>query len=481
MRSYISRLLGTRWQVRTVANGAEALEAIHSERPHLVVTDVMMPEVDGFGLIRALRDNPETRDLPVLMLSAKAGDEARMEGLEAGASEYVTKPFAARELIARVEAQLLRARIRAVEEAHARRLASVFEQAPVAIAILRGPDHVFELANPSYREIIDHRDVIGKPFREALPEISSQGVVALLDRLYQSGESYTARSEIIALKRADGTLETRLFDLVFQPLIDPNGQVDGIAAVGYDVTELARARQDSEQASRAKDEFLAMLGHELRNPLAPIRTALQLLRLRGITAADREREVIERQVDHLVALVDDLLDVSRITRGKIQLQCAPIEIAAVIANAVETASPLLEQKEHRLHIAVPSHGLVVDGDGSRLAQVVANLLTNAAKYTENNGRISIDAGLEDGMVTVRVRDSGIGISPETLPRIFELFVQERQAIDRAHGGLGLGLAIVRNLVQLHGGSVEAYSGWNGSRLGVHRAVAARASRRDVAP
>ena len=458
MRDYITRLLRARWRVETVANGREALEEIRRDRPNLVITDITMPELDGFGLIRALQEDAQTRDLPVLVLSARAGDEARIGGLEAGASDYLVKPFSARELLARVEALLLRARVRAVEEAHARRLASIFAQAPVAIAILRGPDHVFDITNPTYLEVVDGRDVTGRPLREALPEVVPQGFVEILDEVRRSGQPYTARSQPIALARGpDGALEQHYFDFVFQPLLDEAGRVDGIAAVGYDVTELSKARHEAEVANRAKDEFLAMLGHELRNPLAPILTALQLLRLRGIKAAERERQVIERQVQHLVSLVDDLLDVSRITRGKIQLNPRPVNISEVVAKAIETASPLLEQKGHALQVDVPREGLVVDGEGDRLAQIVANLLTNAAKYTENGGRITLRAAPVGGEAVIRVEDTGIGIDPDMLPRVFDLFVQERQALDRAHGGLGLGLTIVRSLAQLHGGRVEAHS------------------------
>ncbi len=458
MRDYITRLLSARWRVETVGNGRDALAAIQRERPHLVITDIMMPDLDGFGLLRALRDDLQTQHLPVLVLSARAGDEARIEGLEAGASDYLVKPFSARELVARVEALLLRARVRDVEEAHARRLTSIFAQAPVAIAILRGPDHVFEMTNASYMQIVEGRDVLGKPLREALPEVAAQGFVAVLDEVVRSKQPYTARSRSIKLaRRSDGVLEEHFFDFVFQPLVDDSGEVGGVAAVGHDVTELSKARQDAEVANRAKDEFLAMLGHELRNPLAPILTALQLLRLRGVEAGERERQVIERQVQHLVSLVDDLLDVSRITRGKIHINARPIDLSEVVAKAIETASPLLEQKGHDLQIDVPRRGLVVDGDADRLAQVVANLLTNAAKYTENGGRISVHAAAVAGEVVLRVRDTGIGIAPEMLPRVFDLFVQERQALDRAQGGLGLGLAIVRSLVNLHGGRVGAHS------------------------
>jgi signal transduction histidine kinase/ActR/RegA family two-component response regulator len=223
------------------------------------------------------------------------------------------------------------------------------------------------------------------------------------------------------------------------------------------VEEAQAARSEAEAANRAKDEFLAMLGHELRNPLAPIQTALQLMRLRGDGSAERERTVIERQVKHLTRLVDDLLDVSRIVRGRVELKRERLNISDVVAKAIELASPLIEQRRHTLEVQVPRHGLQVDGDSLRLAQVLSNLLANAAKYTEQGGTITIVAERIANDVVVRVRDNGMGIAPEILPRIFDLFVQERQTLERSQGGLGLGLTIVRSLVHSHGGTVSAHS------------------------
>ena len=219
--------------------------------------------------------------------------------------------------------------------------------------------------------------------------------------------------------------------------------------------EAARAR--AEDASRAKDEFLAMLGHELRNPLSPIVTALQLMKLRGDIRSTREQDVIQRQVTHLVRLVDDLLDVARITRGKVELRKEPLQLAEAAAKAVEMASPLFEQRHHTLRVDIPRHGLRIDADPVRLAQVISNLLTNAARYTEPGGRITLVARREDGHAVITVKDTGIGIGQDLLPRIFALFVQGRRGTDRAEGGLGLGLTLVRTLVRLHGGTVTARS------------------------
>jgi signal transduction histidine kinase/ActR/RegA family two-component response regulator len=222
----------------------------------------------------------------------------------------------------------------------------------------------------------------------------------------------------------------------------------------------ARAYEAAERANRTKDEFLAMLGHELRNPLSPILAATQLMQLRGDDACARERTIIERQARNLVRIVDDLLDVSRIARGKIALERRPIDLAAVIGEAIEQASPAIDQHAHRLEVEVPP-GIVVDGDPARLAQVFANLLDNAAKYTRRGGHLRIRATASEGAVAVAVRDDGQGIEPALLPHVFEAFVQGPQGRDRAGGGLGVGLAVARSLVSMHGGEIRAESAGRG--------------------
>jgi signal transduction histidine kinase/CheY-like chemotaxis protein len=233
------------------------------------------------------------------------------------------------------------------------------------------------------------------------------------------------------------------------------------AAAALEKARLYAAVRESEararQADRRKDEFLAMLGHELRNPLAPITTALHLMELRGSTTDVKEREIIARQVRHLTRLVDDLLDIARVTRGMIEIKTERLDLAAAIAQAIEMASPLIEQRHHELRVKVPEARLEVEADPARIAQVISNLITNAAKYTNPGGVIDIRAEVREGRVVVSVRDSGQGIAPELLPHIFDLFVQGQRTLERAQGGLGIGLALVRNLVELHGGRVSAKS------------------------
>jgi signal transduction histidine kinase len=231
------------------------------------------------------------------------------------------------------------------------------------------------------------------------------------------------------------------------------------------------ARAAAEENVRRMNEFLAMLSHELRNPLAPIRNAIQLLRGRSVREADVPSlyEMIDRQVQHLTHLVDDLLDLSRITRGKIHLQMERVAVGDVVARAVETSRPLIDARKHALAVAVPPEPLYVRGDLVRLAQLLSNLLNNAAKYTEEGGHIFVGVERRDAMATFRVRDNGIGIPREMLSSIFELFKQVDRSLDRSQGGLGIGLTLVHKLVGLHGGRVEAFSGGpnQGSEFVVH--------------
>ena len=365
-----------------------------------------------------------------------------------------------RERLAREEAELQK-----------RLLHSLFMQAPTLIAVLRGPDHRIELANARICEAWGRTEaeIINRPLLDALPEVRDQVFPSLLDEVYRSGTPYVGQETPASLMRKGGSIETVYFNFVYSPFRGVDGEIEGIFAIASDVTDqvLARnqvnqLREAAEAANRAKDEFLAMLGHELRNPLSPILTALQLMRLRGTVGAERERTVIERQVTHLTRLVDDLLDVSRIARGKVELKQELIEVAEVVAKAVEMTSPLLEQRMHTLDLQVPRSGLPLRGDATRLSQVVSNLLTNAAKYTPAGGHITVRGSEEQGQVVLRVRDTGIGIAADALAHVFDLFVQERQALDRSHGGLGLGLTIVRNLVEHHGGTVSASSEGRGA-------------------
>jgi PAS domain S-box-containing protein len=466
------------------------------------------------------------------------------------------------------------------------RFRTLFQQAPGIIAVLRHRNHTFEIANEAYYSLVGHRDLIGKPVKEALPEVAGQGLFELLDTVYTTGEPYVGRAVPVKLQRhGEGDLDERYVDFVYQPIRNKKGRVSGIFVEGSDVTEAVRttnALRESEQqlrqlantipnlawmadatgsvhwyndrfyeytgltfeeavgdgwqkiharerqsavkeefvaalangdpfemtlplrsaageyrifytkvaplrnsageiiqwfgtntdihqiekaqealkaSNRRKDEFLAMLAHELRNPLAPISTAAEILKLPNL---DRERiastsTIITRQVSHMTDLVDDLLDVSRVTRGLVHLHKEDVDITSVITDAVEQVSHSTNAKHQEIRLDVPEAPVIVQGDRTRLTQIVANILNNASRYTAEKGRINVQMSRSEDELQLSIRDNGIGMDEDLLPHIFDLFTQAERSPDRAQGGLGLGLALVKSLVELHGGHVSVHS------------------------
>ncbi|WP_235538305.1 ATP-binding protein [Pelomonas sp. Root1444] len=361
---------------------------------------------------------------------------------------------------------------RSLREHTERERNNLLMRAPVAAALLTGPDLVFRLANSLYCEMVGRTDLVGKAHRLVLPELAGTALPKMLERVFETGQPVVVDELSVRphLAAADATAE-RFFKFNVEPLRAPDGAAYGVMVLAVDVTALVHGRRvleasnaersrlldELQAASQAKDEFLAMLGHELRNPLSPIVTALELMKMRGDLQSAKEQAIIQRQVDHLIRLVDDLLDVSRITRGKVELRTESVEIAQVLAKSVEMASMLFEQRRHRLSIDVPPTGMLWRGDPTRLAQVVSNLLTNAVRYTDPGGHVRLRAWRDGEDIAISVADNGKGLAPAMLPRVFELFFQGHQGMDRAEGGLGIGLALVKNLVELHGGTVEARS------------------------
>jgi len=329
MRDYLQALLQPFYEVEAVGDGEQALESIRRRRPALVLSDVMMPKLDGFGFLKVVRADPALHSLPVILLTARAGEESRIEGLDSGADDYLIKPFAARELLARV-----------------------------------------------------------------------------------------------------GSL-----------------------------VERSRVQQELEAADMQKNEFLAMLAHELRNPLAPIRNAGELLSrtFPGNSNVRAATSTIERQVTHLSRMVDDLLDISRITQGRIELRMKPVAFSEVISRGIEVVGPVIQQKRHRVTFVSSRRPLVVNGDPERLVQCISNVLTNAAKYTDPRGEIHVEESERDGEAVVTITDNGAGIPADLLPRIFDLFVQGDRTLDRAQGGLGIGLSIVKRVMEMHRGKIVASS------------------------
>jgi PAS domain S-box-containing protein len=296
---------------------------------------------------------------------------------------------------------------------------------------------------------------------ERLPfRVLREGVEIPPDELAMQRAARTGapvRGDEVVVERDDGTATSLVIDAI--PLFDERERVRGCVGALVDITERKLAELVRDEEARRKDEFLATLAHELRNPLAPIRTALELLRLTGVAEAQRPPlEVIARQVEQLSRLVDDLLDVSRITRGKVELRKAWVEVATVVERALETSGPALGAAGQHVHVELPGEPLYVCGDLTRLSQIVGNLLNNAAKYTGAGGNVWVAAGRRGEEVTITVRDDGPGIAPEVLPRIFELFAQGDTSLERAQGGLGIGLTIAKQLAEMHGGRLTVSPG-----------------------
>jgi PAS domain S-box-containing protein len=300
-------------------------------------------------------------------------------------------------------------------------------------------------------------EIVGRPILDVIgPEAFGQ----LRPRFEQVLAGETVRYEEEVDYRGLGR---RWINAIYTPTLDAAGVPDGWVAVVIDITERRRLEESLKQADRRKDEFLATLAHELRNPLAPMRSAVEMMKRSDSNAALIEQGLglMDRQVGHMVRLIDDLLDISRITAGKLQLRKERLELAALVRSAVQDVRPLIEASAHELTVTLPPEPIHLEADPTRLAQVIANLLVNAAKYTEKGGHIWLTVERQGKGVMMSVRDTGIGISAEHLPHVFEMFSQVVPALERSQGGLGVGLALVKGLVELHGGTVEAHSSGNG--------------------
>jgi signal transduction histidine kinase/DNA-binding response OmpR family regulator len=523
MREYVARLLGSRWEVEAVGDGRAALAAIRARPTDLVLTDVMMPRLDGFELLRAVRDDPATRDVPVILLSARAGEESRVEGLQAGADDYVIKPFSARELVARVEVNLKLKQLRqtlldreqaARREAEektgiletvnriGRRLAAQTELTPLVQSFT---DEATRLAGAQFGaffyNVTDAQDesytlytISGVP-RAAFdgfplprntvlfgPTFRGERIIRLDD--VKQDARYGRNAPHYGMPR--GHLPVTSYLAV--PVVSRSGEVIGGLFLGHEkpamfperlepimaglAAQLAiaidnarlleqeqRARAAAEAASRAKEEFLAVLSHELRTPLNAVYGWARMLRSGQIEgeAVTRALDVIMRNANAQVQLIDDMLDVSRIVTGKMRLDVRPVDLRTVVEAALDVVRPAAEAKHIRLQAVLDPQAVAITGDPDRLQQVVWNLLSNAVKFTPRDGRIQVHLQRVNSHVEIVISDSGQGIAPDVLPHVFERFLQGDSTSTRRHTGLGLGLALVRHLVELHGGTVGASS------------------------
>jgi PAS domain S-box-containing protein len=448
-------------------SGVEALDRLAAEDFAVVVLDLQMPGLDGFQTAQRIRSLDRTRHTPVIFVTAYDPDEFPISAAyELGAVDYLVKPLVPPILRAKVAVfvdlfrqsarirELERERAAAALQASEDRFRLIVESATdyaIFTTDLRG---VIQTWSTGARNVLGYErgEALGRDIRSLfVPEDVARAVPEReMEKALARGRAEDERWHI----RKDGT---RFWanGLLF-PLRD--GEVMGFLKVLRDQTREREAQETSKAESRRKDEFLATLAHELRNPLAPIRTGLQLLQVaQAEDARRRAYEMMERQVLHLVRLVDDLLDVSRVSQGKILLRKDRVDLRAVLGEAVESSRPAIDAARHALTLRVPDETLVVEADRTRLVQVFGNLLNNAAKYTPAGGAIRVEADRAGPEAVVRVRDTGVGIPPEMLPRVFDLFAQAASSLEQSQGGLGIGLTLVQRLVAMHGGTVEAHS------------------------
>jgi signal transduction histidine kinase len=396
--TYESVLNGFGWNLVSARSGLEALDKLMRQEFAVVLLDVSMPDMDGFEAARLIHEHPRFEKTPIIFVTGVHVSELdALTGYKVGAVDYVSIP---------VVPDILRSKVAVLVELYLKR-----------------------------REL--------RELNRNLAQANAQ--LAAANTTLQAEKTRELETLNRVLQRANTELE------------------QANRTLQNEIAERTRVEQALKAADRHKDEFLAMLAHELRNPLAPILNAVQLIRKKPLSDPQLlwSRDVIERQLGHLTRLVDDLLDVSRITRGKINLSRETVEVADLVARAVETVQPLIVERGHRLILDVASESIRVFGDALRLTQAVGNVLSNAAKYTENGGQIRLTARQVDGIVEIRVQDTGIGIPSDLQPMIFDMFTQLNNQTGRAQSGLGIGLALVRKLLEMHGGSVTAFSEGNG--------------------
>lgn len=445
---------GLRFQLEIAASRREFEGVVRTKQFDLILADHTLPDYDGRAALQLVRSLH--LDTPFIFVSGTLGEELAVDMLKMGANDYVLKQRmdrllpAVRDAVKLVEERRDKRRIESELKIVEQRYRQLVEDAPDGIFIADSEGALLDV-NRSGCEMLGRcrEQLLGQSATDLLRRSEIPRFEQLRAQMGDSGGLHSGEWE---LRHADGSflpVEVRARSL-------PDGRTQAFVR---DIRERKQAEYALREADQRKDEFLAMLAHELRNPLAPIRNALHVLRMEGSLDAPLQRaaDVMTRQVDHMVRLVDDLLDVSRITRGKIVLRREPTSLNDVIARAVEAAKPLMDAREHCLRTNTPSSDLYVFGDGNRLAQVVINLLVNAAKFTPNRGTVDVSLESGDEQAVIKVRDDGIGIAAEALTSIFELFTQADRTLDRAQGGLGIGLTLVRRIVEMHDGVVEARS------------------------
>jgi len=451
------------FRVVEAENGTDALEIARRDEPDLVLLDVKLPDINGIEVCRRIKADPVTASILVLQTSAAlTGRDDKIRGLEGGADNYLAAPIEADELIANVNALMRMRQTQSALRDSEERFRQLTDNIEDVFWMFSVPDGALVFVSPAYSSIFGRvAGELGSTDDDWMAAVHPDDRLAVQQR-WSARDDYHNYDEEFRVVADDGTIRwvrDRLF-----PVRDAKNQVYRVARVTSDITRRREMESLLRTADINKNEFLATLAHELRNPLSPIRSAAALLANGGddnVTMRERARDVITRQVDHLAHLVDDLLDVARISQGKIVLRREEVNIGAVVAQAIETATPLLQARRHTLDVQLPPMDIWVSGDAVRLAQSVGNLLHNAAKFTPERGRVTIRVQLAGDMggkaVRIDVIDNGIGIERANLSRIFGMFAQVSVAPDRAQEGLGIGLSLVSRLLEMHDGRLSATS------------------------
>ncbi len=463
-----------RFEFREAETGAEGVALCREFAPDCVLLDFQLPDTDGLEVLAALAHECPAGDVAVLMLTGQGNESTAVRALKAGAEDYLVKGPALDGLPQAVRTAVEKVTLRRRLEEQRRELERSRNQLRVTLAsigdavIATDPAGLVTFLNPVAERLTGWKssEARGRPLREVFRIVNqdTRGPAENpAERALHEGTIIGLANHTVLIAR-DGT--ERPIDDSAAPIRDETGEVFGAVLAFRDVTdrkrlenELQRRVRELAVADRRKDEFLAMLAHELRNPLAPLRNSLHVLKLKGgdERTVDEVREVMSRQVGHLSRLVDDLLDVSRITQGKVTLKLERLDLARLVREAVADHRSEFEAARVELTVDAPETPVWVMGDATRLTQVVDNFLTNAVKFTNAGGRVSVTVVTEGNRTRLSVRDTGIGMEPEVLPTIFDVFAQADRSLDRSRGGMGLGLAIVKGLITLHGGTVTARS------------------------
>ena len=468
-RAEVRRLLlngsDRRYKFTEAETGAGGIQACLGGKgpPACVVLDYHLPDMDALEVLAALTGPDGLLVCPVAVLTGSAGRDSGMAVLQAGAQDFLGKSWMTPESLTRAvenaaERFRLTQAVRAAEveiRNRQRELQALVDNTPSLLTRFdREFRHVFVNVAVEKATGRPAADFLGKTSRElGMPDGLCDQWEAAVRYVFESRQhkwiEYTS----------DAPAGRRQYATQLVPEVGSAGAVEFVLGVTTDVTDRRLAEAEARESDRRKDEFLATLAHELRNPLAPIQNGVEIMKLSGLRsgALGKTIDMMDRQLGQMTRLIDDLLDVSRITSGKLHRRRERVSLATVVSAAVEATLPLIARHGHELTVAPVADGIHLDGDPTRLVQVVTNLLNNAAKYTERDGRIALTALRDGGEVVVSVRDNGIGIPQGMLTKVFGMFSQVDRALEKTTGGLGIGLALVKGLVEMHGGRIEARS------------------------